>query len=177
MKFKMQNKQNQLIERISDQHLVVGVDIAQQVHVARAVNYRGIVVGDPLSFENNDEGFKSLLNWINNLKQAKGLTTEIVGMEPTGHYWLSLSKWLYDQQIDVVTVNPHLVKKNKENRDNSQSKSDKKDALVIADMVKNGYYSFIRPTSEVFEKLRVLMSNREVVVKRLVSAINQIIVG
>jgi transposase len=174
MKFKMQDKQNQLIERISDQHLVVGVDIAQQVHVARAVNYRGLVVGDPLSFENNDEGFKSLLNWINTLKHTKGLTTEIVGMEPTGHYWLSLSKWLYDQQIDVVTVNPHLVKKNKENRDNSQSKSDKKDALVIADMVKNGYYSFIRPTSEAFEKLRVLMSNREVVVKRLVSAINQI---
>lgn len=42
-------------------------------------------------------------------------------MEPTGHYWLTLSKWLYDQGIDVVTVNPHLVKKNKENRDNTQS--------------------------------------------------------
>jgi hypothetical protein len=29
MKFKMQDKQNKLIERISDKHLVVGVDIAQ----------------------------------------------------------------------------------------------------------------------------------------------------
>jgi hypothetical protein len=37
MKFKMQDKQNQLIERISDQHLVVGIDIAQQVHVARTL--------------------------------------------------------------------------------------------------------------------------------------------
>ena len=81
---------------------------------------------------------------------------------------------MYDQNIEVVTVNPHLVKRNKENRDNTQSKSDKKDALVIADMVKNGYYSFIRPTSESFEKLRVLMSNRDVIVKRLVSSINQI---
>jgi transposase len=95
-------------------------------------------------------------------------------MEPTGHYWLNLSKWLFDQNIDVVTVNPHLVKKNKENRDNTQSKSDKKDALVIADMVKNGYYAIIRPNSEAFEKLRVLMANRDVVVKRLVSSINQI---
>lgn len=41
-------------------------------------------------------------------------------------------------------------------------------------MVKNGYYSFIRPTSEAFETLRVLMSNRDVIVKRLVSSINQI---
>ncbi|MED0962351.1 hypothetical protein [Bacillus paramycoides] len=37
MKFKMQNKQNQLIERISVKYLVVGVDIAQHFHVARAV--------------------------------------------------------------------------------------------------------------------------------------------
>ncbi|WP_352922710.1 hypothetical protein [Peribacillus simplex] len=36
MKFKMQDKQNQLIVRISVWHLVVGVEIAQQFHVARA---------------------------------------------------------------------------------------------------------------------------------------------
>lgn len=174
MKFKMQDKQNQLIERISDKHLVVGVDIAQHTHVARAVNYRGIVVGDPLSFENDNKGFVELLKWINNLKTSKGYNTEIIGMEPTGHYWFNLSKWLYEQRVDVVSVNPHLVKKNKENRDNTQSKSDKKDALVIADMIKNGYYAFIRPTSEAFEKLRVFMANRDVIVKRLISSINQI---
>ena len=174
MKFKMQNKQNQLIERISVKHLVVGVDIAQQLHVARAVNFRGIVVGDPLTFNNNEEGFACLLKWINNLQRLNNLDEAIVGMEPTGHYWINLSKWLSNQDIEVVTVNPHLVKKNKENRDNTQSKSDKKDALVIADMVKNGYYSEVRYTSESFEKLRVLMSNRDVVVKRLVSSINQL---
>ena len=174
MKFKMQDKQNQLIERISDRHLVVGVDIAQQFHVARAVNYRGIVVGDPLTFENNEEGFNKFLEWINKLKAKNRLDTTIVGMEPTGHYWINLSKWLSNEKIDVVTVNPHLVKRNKENRDNTQSKSDKKDALVIADMVKNGYYAFVRSTPESFEKLRVLMSNRDVIVKRLVSSINQL---
>ncbi|MBK5463028.1 IS110 family transposase [Peribacillus sp. TH27] len=174
MNFKMQNKQNQLIERITDQHLVVGVDIAQHVHVARAVNYRGIVIGKPLSFENSEEGFTRLLNWIKELKHMKNLDTTIVGMEPTGHYWINLSKWLVKQNIDVVTVNPHHVKRNKENRDNTQSKSDKKDALVIADMVKNGYYAFVRSTSESFEKLRVLIANRDVIVKRLVSSINQI---
>jgi transposase len=174
MNFKMQDKQNQLIERISDTHLIVGVDIAQQFHVARAVNFRGIVVGDPLTFVNNEEGFVKLQNWIEKLKRLKNLDSTIVGMEPTGHYWKNLSKWLVKQKIEVVTVNPHLVKRNKENRDNTQSKSDKKDALVIADMVKNGYYSFVRPSSESFEKLRVLISNRDVIVKRLVSSTNQI---
>jgi transposase len=103
-----------------------------------------------------------LFLFIQNLKECS-----------TFHYWLNLSKWLIDQSIDVVTVNPHLVKRNKENRDNTQSKSDKKDALVIADMVKNGYYALVHSTPESFEKLRVLMSNRDVIVKRLVRSINQ----
>lgn len=95
-------------------------------------------------------------------------------MEPTGHYWLSLARWLLDQGIEAVLVNPHLVKKNKENRDNTPSKSDRKDALVIADMVKNGYYSPVRFNPEAYEELRILMANRDTVTKRLNSAVNQI---
>jgi len=68
MKFKMQNKQDQLIERISVKHLVVGVDIAQQLHVARAVNFRGIVVGDPLTFKIMKKDLLVLLKWIKNLQ-------------------------------------------------------------------------------------------------------------
>ncbi|CAM3796389.1 IS110 family transposase [Paenibacillus glucanolyticus] len=174
MKFKAQDKQNQLIEKITPQHLVVGIDIAQLTHVARAVNFRGIAIGNPLSFSNDEEGFQILLRWIQSLQAAHNLNCAIIGMEPTGHYWLNVSRWLYEKQFEVVLVNPHLVKKNKENRDNTPSKSDKKDALVIADMVKNGYYSFIRNTPEAFAELRVLLSNRDSIVTRLVSAKNQI---
>ena len=100
MKFKMQDKQNQLIERISDQHLVVGVDIAQQLHVARAVNFRGIVVGDPLTFENNEEGFTRLLRMDERIKRIqKVIVPTIVGMEPTGHYWIKLIKMAISNKI------------------------------------------------------------------------------
>ncbi|MDQ0899310.1 IS110 family transposase [Paenibacillus sp. V4I7] len=174
MKFKSQARQNQLIEKITSQHLVVGIDIAQQTHVARAVNFRGIIIGEPLSFSNDENGFGNLLQWIQRLHSVHNLSETIVGMEPTGHYWFNISRWLAERQFEVVLVNPHLVKKNKENRDNTPSKSDKKDALVIADMVKNGYYSFTHTTSEAFEELRVLLSNRDFVVKRVVSAKNQI---
>jgi len=174
LKFKAQAKQNQLLERISTQHLVVGIDIAQQAHVARAVNFRGILLGTPLHFSNDDAGFNLLLKWMKNLQETQQLNGAIIGMEPTGHYWLSLAAWLQDRNLEVVLVNPHLVKKNKENRDNTPSKSDVKDAFVIADMVKNGYYTFIKESSEVFMEMRVLMANRETVVHRLVSVKNQI---
>lgn len=94
MNFKSQDKQYQLIEKITAQHLVVGIDIAQQLHVARAVNFRGIVIGHPISFTNDEDGFQNLLRWIHSLQAAHGLNAAIVGMEPTGHYWLNVStKW------------------------------------------------------------------------------------
>jgi len=174
MKFKAQDKQNQLIENITVNHLVVGIDIAQEVHVARAVSFRGIALGTPLEFGNHREGFDLFLRWIQNLLKSNKLSSVIVGMEPTGHYWFSLAHWLLDQGMEPVLVNPHLVKKNKENRDNTPSKSDHKDALVIADMVKNGYYSPVRFHPEDYEELRILMANRETVTKRLNAAVNQI---
>ncbi len=142
--------------------------------MARAVNFRGIVLGAPLSFPNNENGFHALLQWILHLQSSYNLTQTVVGMEPTGHYWHNVSRWLSNRNCEVVLLNPHLVKKNKENRDNTPSKSDIKDTLVIADMVKNGYYAFVRSTSEEFEELLVLMANRDFIVKRLVSSINQI---
>ncbi|MCJ8014960.1 IS110 family transposase, partial [Paenibacillus sp. KQZ6P-2] len=166
MKFKAQDKQNQLIENITVHHLVVGVDIAQEVHVARAVSFRGIALGTPIEFGNHREGFKLFERWIKDLLKTYKLSSVIVGMEPTGHYWFSLARWLVAQGIEAVLVNPHLVKKNKENRDNTPSKSDRKDALVIADMIKNGYYSPVRFHPEAYEELRILMANRETVTKR-----------
>jgi hypothetical protein len=60
MKFKSQDNQNQLIENITVNHLVIGVDIEQEIHVARAVNFRGIALGNPLEFSNDEVGFQSL---------------------------------------------------------------------------------------------------------------------
>ncbi|PAE33331.1 hypothetical protein CHI06_26110 [Bacillus sp. 7884-1] len=67
MNFKMQDKQNQLIERISDTDLIVGVDISQQLHDARAVNFLRIVVGDTITLENNEEGLAHFKESISRL--------------------------------------------------------------------------------------------------------------
>ena len=71
MKFKQTDGQNQRIERISTSHLVVGIDIAKETHVAQATNFRGIVLSKRhLSFSNTIEGFEKLERWID------GITTE-----------------------------------------------------------------------------------------------------
>jgi transposase len=60
-----------------------------------------------------------------------------------------------------VLVNPATTKRNKENRNNCPSKSDPKDALVIADVVSRGYYYEYTQQSTVFQRLRTMMSDRE----------------
>ena len=59
----------------------------------------------------------------------EGFNNVIVGMEPTGHYWKAFANFLLKQaKITVVLVNPYHTKKSKELDDNSQTKSDRKDA-------------------------------------------------
>lgn len=41
-----------------------GIDIAHQMHVAHAVNFRGIITGDYLSISNDEGVFHNLLLWI-----------------------------------------------------------------------------------------------------------------
>ena len=63
-------------------------------------------------------------------------------MEPTGHYWKSLAAFLVTKGIRMVLVTPHHVKKQKEAEDNTPNKNDKKDARIIAKMVRNGDFLF-----------------------------------
>jgi transposase len=73
----------------------------------------------------------------------------------------NLGRWLADKGLNVVLVNPATTKRNKENRDNSPSKSDPKDALVNADVVSRGYYYEYTRQANVFQRLRTIMSDRE----------------
>ena len=70
MKFKQSDGQNQRIERITTSHLVVGIDMAKETHVAQATNFRGIVLSKRhLSFSNTIEGFEKLERWIEGISR------------------------------------------------------------------------------------------------------------
>jgi transposase len=176
MKFKQSDGQNQRIERITASHLVIGIDMAKETHVAQATNYRGIVLSNRhLSFSNTIEGFEKLQRWMEGMQQKHRLSSLIIGMEPTGHYWWNLANWLADKGFNVVQVNPATTKRNKENRDNCPSKSDPKDALVIADVVSRGYYYEYSRQATHFQRLRTMMSDREFWVTNSVRLQNRII--
>lgn len=157
----MNYTQNQKIKQVKETTLVVGIDIAKRTHVARAQDYRGIQYGKPISFENDKLGFERLIYWIKEMEKKHNKTETIVGMEPTGHYWLNLEQYLREYGIKLVLVNPAHVKKSKSLDDNSPTKTDKKDARVIAQLVKDGRYSEPNIPEGIYAELRIAMTHRE----------------
>lgn len=79
----MNYTQNDKIMSINEGTLVVGVDIAKEIHYARAFDYRGIELGQVLRFENIREGLESFKRWIDCLVKGKDKNDIIIGMEPT----------------------------------------------------------------------------------------------
>ena len=164
------NRANQRLNEITPNTLIVGVDIAKNEHWARFVDFRGIEHGQAIKFKNDINGFTAIVSEIDKLCNNKILVYPfnkvIVGMEPTGHYWKDLAQYLMKKGIKVVGVNPYHTKKSKELDDNSQTKSDKKDAITIARLVKDGRYFEPYIPEGVYGELRVLVTARTGLMKR-----------
>lgn len=150
----MNYNQNRKISQITEETLIVGIDIAKHKHVARAQDFRGMDLSKRLIFENSLDGFKCLVKWTKELMEGYQKSKVIVGMEPTGHYWMTLAYYLKTHDIKCVTVNPMHVKKSKELDDNSPTKNDTKDAKVIAQLMKDGRYSEPTLPESVYAELR-----------------------
>lgn len=157
---------SQKLEAITTSTLIVGVDIAKKVQWARFTDYRGLELGKALKFWNDKNGFESILASIETICKLKKLDNVIVGMEPTGHYFKPLANYLILNKITVVMVNPYHTKRAKELDDNSPTKSDKKDALTIARLVRDGRYYEVYMPQDIFAELRVLSNTRVSLMKR-----------
>lgn len=172
---KKKNHSNEKLEAITFKTLIVGVDIAKHNQWARFVDCRGIEHNKALKFENNRNGFHAILTRMYEICKEEDFNKVIVGMEPTGHYWKAFANFLLKQaKITVGLVNPYHTKKAKELDDNSQTKSDKKDALTIARLVKDGRYFEAYLPHDVYAELRGLTTTRYSMNKRKKSIINTV---
>ena len=136
----MNYTQNEKILQIKETTLIVGIDVGSEKHYARAFNFRGVEHGKLLVFDNNAEGIAKFEEWTAKIAKSNGFTEVILGMEPTGHYWLNLAENTMKKGMRIVLVNPHHVKKSKELDDNKPTKNDRKDPKTIAMLVKDGRY-------------------------------------
>ena len=165
------------LQRITPRSIIVGIDVAKEIHWARITDYRGIDLIKPFKVHNSIDGFESLVSRVEKLCKKHDCEQIIVGMEPSGHYWRALGWYLklHESKPMLVGVNPYHTKQAKELDDNSQTKSDPKDAQVIAHLIRDGrYYDTYLPEAE-YAELRHLNSERQRLMKQINRANNALI--
>ena len=169
------NTQNKKIEAVTEKTLVIGIDVGSETHFARAFDHRGIEYSKkPFKFSNDEAGFAELKTWILEHMKVHDKDKVMPGMEPTGHYWFNLGKFLQDNDMKPVLVNPHHVKKSKELDDNTQNKNDRKDPKVIAGLVREGRYMIPYLPDGVYADLRTASNMRFQVQSELTRILNRI---
>jgi len=163
--------------RVSDKTIIVGVDVAKKEHWARITDYRGVDLAKPVKVHNNVDGFEKLMARIEKVCNNTGCDKVMIGLEPSGHYWKPLGWYLYLHQSNpmLVGVNPYHTKQAKELDDNSQTKSDKKDALTIAHLVRDGRYFDVYLPEGAYAELRILCNERKRLQKQVNRANNVIV--
>jgi len=108
----------------------VGIDVGKRKHVAQALDSAGQPADKPMSFANDRDGFDQLLAFLSRLD---GPVT--VGLEATGHYWLSLYSLLAEANYDLVVLNPLQIHAFRRSGIRKR-KTDRYDALWIADYIR-----------------------------------------
>ena len=113
-----------------------------------------------MAFSNNEEGFLNYKARLEDIAEKNGKDVVIPGMEPTGHYWFALGKFLQDNGIKPVHVNPHHVNKSKEMDDNNPNKNDRKDPKTIASLLNEGRFSYPYIPTGIYAEIRSLSNLR-----------------
>ncbi|MCX7661396.1 MAG: IS110 family transposase [Candidatus Omnitrophica bacterium] len=110
----------------------LGIDIGKKFHEACLVNQKGEIIIAPFRFSNTRLGFNLLREKIS----AFPVKDCLIGMEATGHYWLNLYSELKKDYLMKV-INP-LQSDSLRNLYLRKVKTDKKDCLIITDLLRIG---------------------------------------
>jgi transposase len=166
------NRQVVKRERIGRKTLVVGVDVGNAWNAVGFMNKEGKVLGSCAKLYNSREGFDHFIRMTEEFKAEHCMDSVLIGMEPTGHYWRKLAYFAKDQGYGVRFVRTTALKHHRELDESSSAKSDKRDALTIANITREGKYIDTVIEDGVVRQLRTLSKVRERLLRYSVGAKN-----
>lgn len=132
----------------------LGIDIGKNNHVASMLDDSGNPVFKAFSFSNTTDGGESLLSKIYNHGANNGNLA--VGLEATGHYWLSVYSFLRENGFRQHVINPIQTDGWRKGVEIRKRKTDTIDSLLIADLVRYGDFIEARLPDEAVMSLKNL---------------------
>ena len=141
----------------------LGIDIAKNTHVASLIDENGKNIFKGFSFSNSTDGGKSLLEII---KKHVDFSDVTVGMEATGHYWLSIYSFLYDYDFHSIhVINPIQTDGWRKGTEIRKRKNDIIDSILIADLIRYGNFVETSLSNEDLFSLRNICRMRNYLVQ------------
>ena len=156
----------------------IGIDIAKKNHEASIIDSSGKSLSKSISFPNSTKGIEKFNNFIAEF----GVTTNncIVGMEATGHYWISLFSYIVDLGFTCYVINP-IQSDAFRKMYVRQTKNDSVDSFIIAQIMRFGEFSISNFSDENTFALRNLTRYRFALVdecsdwkRKLVAILDQV---
>ena len=118
--------------------LLAGVDVSKAKHDACIGTLEGVRCR--IGFVNARDGFKRFEQAIRENMFRNKCKRVLIGMEPSGLYWYSLYNRLKSCGYGVCLVDCKAVKNNRKTFQDGSSKTDKKDALSIFDLLQQSKF-------------------------------------
>lgn len=154
----------------------LGIDIGKREHTAGVINEQGEKVGAVIRFKPSYKGWQKLMKHLDKLNQEPIQDSIKVGLEATGHYWLTLYEKLKKEEFDVTVFNPLQIASLR-NKSIRGQKTDTVDAILVAEVLRIGEESQTRlPDEEVltlrrFSRFRADLVDQITRTKRKILAI------
>ncbi|MBL7574438.1 Transposase [Peptoniphilus asaccharolyticus DSM 20463] len=140
----------------------LGIDIGKNTHVASLVDDKKKVIFKAFSFSNSIYGAESLILKLEAFKNELE-----IGMEATGHYWLSLYSYLAQKNFTVRVINPIQTDGWRQGIEIRKRKTDIIDSLLIADLLRYGDFVETSLSNEDYLSLRNLSRFRSYLVSSI----------
>lgn len=134
-----------------------GIDIAKYKHEASVIDTNGKAMLDSISFANDKQGCEKILAVFQKFEISPA--DVIIGMEATGHYWLSVYAFFLELGYNVKVINP-IQSEAFRKMYIRQTKNDSKDSYIIAQIMRFGEYSATSLSDENIIALRQLSRYR-----------------
>ena len=134
-----------------------GIDIAKNKHEASVIDTNGKSLLDSISFANDKQGCEKIIAVFQKFEISPA--DVIIGMEATGHYWLSVYAFFLELGYNVKVINP-IQSEAFRKMYIRQTKNDSKDSYIIAQIMRFGEYSATSLSEENIIALRQLSRYR-----------------
>lgn len=147
---------------------VVGIDPAKAKHQAAILDPHGIMISQPFTFSTNRRGYDTFLKKVK-LQTTDVNAEEIVfAIETSCNLWITVTHFLRQQGYDVLLVSPLTTKHSRPMLNHDFSRTDPKDAILMAGNAQRGCFDFYKEYSDEIKAMHALSITYDKLRKNLV---------